>query len=467
MDKETVVMDVQAPVKTKKRNWGTIIFYSIYGLFVIAAIVGILCLLNPLNDWLVKYQASQPETKCQEVFDRYFASPDWAELYTLAGIEDTAFEDSADYAAYMEQKVGDSELICMETSAGLSGNHKYVIRLGEEKIATFLLTPGEEGDDRIATWEMGEIELFFQRQGSVTVEKSVGETVYINGVALTDDYTVQKINTLAESYLPEGLHGYRRETQTVTGLLAEPVITVKDAAGNDVPVTKNEAGVFCTEVPVMEMTDDQYEAAVGAAKAYALYVIRAVGQSELRKHFDTNYPIYKDICETLSFMQDYLGYEFDESATSVTEFYRYSDTLFSCRIELNLNVTRTNHTIKTYESSTNYFFQKQADGSYKAINITNVPISELTEQVRLTFVNDGQVLSSDFVDVNAQSITLPTVTAPEGQQLRGWAKNDVNEKGQSVLTIVFTPNEDGTVALAADSKLEAMTLQPVFEKKDS
>ena len=104
MDMETVVMDTQAPVKTKKRNLGTIIFYSIYGLFVIASIVGILCLLNPLNDWLVKYQASQPETKCQEVFDRYFASPDWAELYALVGIEDTAFEDSADYAADMEEK---------------------------------------------------------------------------------------------------------------------------------------------------------------------------------------------------------------------------------------------------------------------------------------------------------------------------------------------------------------------------
>lgn len=467
MEKNNVVLEADAPVMTKKRNWGTIIFYSIYALFVVAAIVGILCLLNPLHDWLVKYQASQPETKCQEVFQQYFADPDWEDLYVRAGVEDTAFEDKAAYAAYMEEKVGETELICMETSAGLSGDHKYVIRLGEEKIATFLLTPGSEGDDHITTWELGTMELFFQRQKSVTVEKSAGETVYINAVALSDDYTVKKTSTLTEPYLPEGLHGYRREAQTVTGLLMDPVVTVKDAAGNEVPVRENDDGVFCTDVAPMEISDAEYNAAVGAAKAYALYVIRAVGQGELRKHFDTNSPIYKDICETLSFMQDYLGYAFDESATSVTEFYRYSDTFFSCRIELNLNVTRTNNTIKTYESSTNYFFQKQADGSYKAVNITNVPISELTEQVRLTFMNDGQLLDSQFVDVNAQSITLPTVTAPEGQQLRGWAKNDVDEKGQNVLVIVFTPSEDGTVTLTDDSALEAMTLYPVFEKKDA
>lgn len=466
MNNENMVMDTATPVKTKKRNWGSIIFYSLYGIFVVAAIAGILYLMNPLQDWLVKYQASQPETKCQEVFDQYFADPDWAQLYTLVGVEDTVFEDKAAYAAYMEEKVGNAQLICMETSAGLSGNHKYVIRLGEEKIATFLLTPEEEGEDRITTWDLGTMELFFHRQGSVTVEKSAGETVYINGVALDDSYTVKKTHTMAESYLPEGLHGFQRQMQTVTGLLTDPVITVKDAAGNDVAITMNENGIYETAVAPMEISDSEYNAAVSAAKAYALYVIRAVGQSELRKHFDTSSPIYKDICETLSFMQDYLGYAFDESATSVTEFYRYSDSFFSCRIELNLNVTRTNNTIKTYESSTNYFFQKQSDGSYKAVNITNVPICDLSEQVRLTFMNDGQVLSSEFVDVNAQTITLPAVDAPEGQQLRGWAKNDVNEKGQSVLTIVFTPSEDGTVTLTDDSDLEAMTLYPVFEKKD-
>ena len=148
---------------TKKSKLGTILFYSFYGLFVVAAIVGILCLMDPLHDWLVKYQASQPETKSQEIFQQYFADPNWEELYTMAGIGDTKFEDKATFSAYMQERIGDDPLTCMETSAGLSGDRKYVIRHGTEKVASFLLKNKGEGADRIVSWEFSSLELFYQK----------------------------------------------------------------------------------------------------------------------------------------------------------------------------------------------------------------------------------------------------------------------------------------------------------------
>lgn len=164
-------------------------------------------------------------------------------------------------------------------------------------------------------------------------------------------------------------------------------------------------------------------------------------------------------------MQKYTGHRFDETATSVTDYYRYSDDLFSARVCLNLKVTRTNGTVKTYEANTTYFFSKQSDGSYKVTDMTNIPIQEQIRQVRVSFIADGETLSSAFIDTNAKSITLPEITIPEGQQLRGWAKDDVDENGKHIRVIVFTPTETGVVTLAEDTQLESMTLYPVFEKK--
>ncbi len=456
------------PLKEKKKSkLGTILFYSFYGLFVVAAVVGILYLMNPLHDWLVKYQASQPETKSQEIFQQYFSDPNWEELYTMAGIQDTKFEDKSAYAAYMEQLVGENALTCMETSAGLSGDRKYVIRHGNEKIASFLLKNAGEGADRIVSWEFSSLELFFQRKEFAVIEKSADETVYINGIPLSDEYAVEKVFTLAENYLPEGVHGYRRETLVVTDLLVKPTVTVKNANGEIVKTTTDDHGVLSTGVATMAITDAEKEIAVNAAKANALYAIRAISRSELKKHFDENAQIYKDICETEVFMQKYTDHRFDESATVGTDYYRYSDSLFSARVCLNLKVTRTNGTVKTYETNTTYFFTKQVDGSYRVTDITNVPIQEQTRQVRITFVADGETLSSEFVDTTAKSLTLPNITAPEGQQLRGWAKNDVDENGKTVRVIVFTPTESGTVTLSEDTQLTSMTLYPVFEKKEA
>ena len=47
----------------RKPRVSTIVFYSIYVLLIVAFFVGINALLSPLEDWLVRYEASQPEQK--------------------------------------------------------------------------------------------------------------------------------------------------------------------------------------------------------------------------------------------------------------------------------------------------------------------------------------------------------------------------------------------------------------------
>ncbi len=448
--------------QVKKSKTGTIVFYSIYFVCVAAILAGILLILSPLEQWLTRYQASQPEEKCQEVFSELFSQPDWKKLYALAQVEDTPYEGADAYAAYMTEKVGSRELVCTETSAGLSGNHKYIVRLEGERIASFLLTPQKADEEGIVHWQLGNVELFFKRSHAVTVEKLPEDTVYINGVPLDDSHTVRYTDTVAEDYLPEGVHGYRRVVQKLEELLTQPEIVVKDAAGTELVMTENEEGILVpmTLAPA-EMTPEEEKMAIGAAQAYALYSIRAINTGELRQHFDKNSEIYNSIRKTPVFAANYLSYSF-QGDILVTDFFRYSEDCFSARVSLTLKIHQSESYTKTHESAITYFFSRMENGEFRVTDITNIPVLQQRTQVRITCIQDGQVLQSTLVAADASSMTLPTVTAPAGKVLQGWAVQTLDEQGKVSLTVRYIPDESGTVRLAGDAPLEPVTLYPVF-----
>jgi hypothetical protein len=66
--------------KKKKKYKGnrtiTTIFYTFYFLLLFAMLGGIWYLHGWLNSFLTNYEASQPTTRCREVFDEYFKTPD-------------------------------------------------------------------------------------------------------------------------------------------------------------------------------------------------------------------------------------------------------------------------------------------------------------------------------------------------------------------------------------------------------
>ena len=451
-------------IRQSKR--GTVMFYSIYGICVAVVIIVLLCVMAPLRNWLVRYEASQPEQKAQEVFTQLFADPDWATLYTQAGMADTSFETKETFAAYMDERIGDAELTYIETSAGLSGDHKYIVKMGEEKIATFRLTGGTDAQTEISVWELGAVELFFQRGEGVIVEALPEHTVYINGIALDDSYIIRSITTRAEEYLPEGVHGYRAQQLQVKGLLTPPEVTVKDKSGNAVAVTLDEeTGIYKAANPASEMSEEDRKIVLDAGLADLTYALRDISEWELKQHFDANSQIYNDIIHTHPFLQDYLGYTFDDSVTAVSDFYRYSDSLISANVTLLAKVTRTNGTIKEIPLSKTYFMEKKG-GKFLVTQYTNVPVQEPVEQVRLTFLKDGEQVGTQMVESDARTLTLPQLSAPEGQVFKGWAVREESE-GKVTMTILFTPTDDGKVQITAEQKLAPMELHAVFEAKET
>lgn len=448
----------------KKNKNGTILFYSIYAACILLFFIAMICVMNPLRDWLIKYEASQPGYMRDQVYAELFADPDWKNIYELAGIESSTFENADTFAAHMEEKVGNKELTCLETSAGLSGDKKYIIKLEDEKIASFTLTGGAESETEIPKWELGTVEVFFSGNASVIVEKLPDYTVYINGVALDDSYTIRTLSTKAENYLPEGVHGFRLEQQQVTGLLIAPEVVVKDASGKEVPVAlDSNTGIYKLDIPQGTASTEEKELALNATQTYAKYMIGKATLGDVQKHFDTNSQFYETIRRSeVGWVQSGKSYDFSEAVYS--EYYRYSDDLFSIKIDVTLNQTRFDGSVKEYELNNTMFFKKGANGKWLVMEATNIDVQQRQEKVLLNFMNGNEVLSSEFVDAQAGSVKLPAVTAPEGKVFTGWAQEGHDANGNTTLTVIFEPVEGNEVFLPDRTILEPMTLTALFEE---
>ena len=449
--------------KKKNSRKGSAVFYTFYIMLVLLLAVSSFLGYRWLEGWLTKYEAAQ--IKCQEVFQELFADPDWGKLYEQAGIEDTLFEGKDAYVAHMQSKIGDADLICLETSAGLSRNKKFEVRFGSEKIASFTM----EGDRKYITdipdWTLGQVELYLNRNNAVRVQKVEGTTAYVNGVALDDSYTIQIAGTAAEDFLPMGISGIRMHTQEVTGLMAEPVVTVMDETGANLNVKFDEASscyVVLTEFNTI--TDEQRELALESVRTYCKWMIQEINsRGSVAKCFDPSSSLYRNIiaAQANPWIEEHNGFKFENE--SVSGFTMYGDDIFSVQVALSLKVTLTDGSVKEYAYNQAMFFNKKDNGNWLCYEMTNADITLPRGEVRLTFMEGDEMLTTDFYDTDASDLIVPVLSAPEGKVFAGWVLKTVNENGHVTNTMVFQPDDMGRVHLSEETALVPMVLYAYYQ----
>lgn len=441
---------------------GGVIFYTLYFMFILVFFVATFFGLQWLQGWLADYQAAQPTTKSQEVFDQLFSHPDWGALYDAAGIEDTPYEGKDQFVAYMENKVGDSALTFKETSAGLSGDKKYFVLLGDEKIASFTLSGQTAAITDIPDWELGGVELFFDRSETFYIQNVDGHTVEVNGVPLDDSHVIQIATTAAAERLPIGVTGTSTCTQEISDLMAVPTVTIFDKSGKSMEVSYDaETHTFTEQTEANTISDSEREAALNAAKTNCLFMIEKASKADIAKYFDTSSDVYSVIVNLGNlWVQDNNGYRFTKE--EVSDYARYSDDLFSAHVVLNLNVTRKDGTTKDFGYDQTLFFRKQDTGKWLVYDATNADVNAPVGKVRLTFMNGDTVLSSEFVKTDATELDTPLVSAPEGKVFIGWYRIDKYDNG-TTYTMAFDPDENGHVTIPNGTTLEPMTLYALFE----
>jgi len=475
----------EEPVKAKKQKKGprvgSVIFYTIYFLFILVFFIGTYIGLNWLHGWLSDFEAAQPTLKAQQVFQEVFTDPDWGALYEAAGAKDSAYEGKDQYVNYMEEKVGDTKLTYMETSAGLDKTKKkFIVKLGDEKVATFTLTDRnkvgsvnlgnlenlEDIKDMadIPDWQLGAVEVFFERVGTYRIVKMADHTASVNGVALDDSFTIQKATTVAEKYLPADAKGFVLCTQEVNGLMEVPTVVITDKDGKDVEVTYDEATrTFTAKTESNTMSDDQAQLALEAAKIYSLWMIdEEHDRGAVAKYFDPASDAYSRIVKSTElWMQNHAGYRFENDA--VTDYARYSENVFSVRVKTDLIVNRLDGSSKVYAFNQSMFFQKNEAGKWLCFESTNVDVSEPVGKVRLTFKQGDIQLTTDFYETDAKMVIAPSLPVPEGQVFSGWVTVSENENGDTVYNVEFQPGEDGSVNLPEGNTLRPMTLYALFQ----
>ena len=469
MERQPINEYPAAPVKQRRGpRLGSVIFYTLYFLMIFVFFVGMFFVLQWLHGWLGDYEAAQPTLKCQQVFDQLFADPDWEQLYRDAGVEDTKFESAAEYAAYMKAKTAGKTLDFVQTSAGLSGDMKYIVRLDGEKVATFTLSGQSESLTDIPDWNLGKVELFFNRQESYRIQKVDGHKSYVNGQELDDDYTIQIVSTKVDKYLPVGTTGTKVCTQEIDDLLVMPEVKITDASGNQMEVVYDEdSRTFAEQTVSSVIPDEERNAVLGALKAQAEFMINAEGgRAGVAKYFDGSSQVYADIVKMGSelWMNHDYGHSF--AGDSVTNYCRYNDELFSAHGYTRLVATLKDGSTRDYEMDSNLFFRKK-DGKWVCYEMTNEDVSQPVGKVRLTFMNGGALLSSEFYDSDCKQLQTPVVSVPEGKVFSGWVREDVDENGSKTLTVVFTPDETGLVTMSNGASLEPMTLYALFEPAPS
>lgn len=450
--------------RQKSPRIGSIVFYTVFFLCIFLFYVATYLGLRELHGWLSRYEMAQPSTKSNEVFEELFADPDWDSLYDLS--QDTAYGCKDNFVNLMKSVVGDSKLNYMETSTGLSEDKKYIVRLGRETIASFTLVNHSHGATQtdIPDWELGAITFSVKQEAiSYRIVNMDGHTVYANGVPLDDNSTIQISTTQAEAYLPVGTKGTRICTQEIIGLTSVPDVRIVDEKGSAMEVKfDNDTRTFIEQTQIHPIGDAERDIAIKAIKTYALYMMKQASRADVTKYFLTGSDAYKAITDTeLGFVQSAASYDFTNE--TVTNYFQYSDTLFSVRVSVSLNQNRTNGSVKESVIDQSLFFEKQSSGNWLCYAMTAVDVSKSTQQVRLTFKNGDTILQSDFYDASSTQIQCPVIPAPEGKQFSGWMTEGKNENGDTVMNLVFQPDENGKVTISVGVSLEPMTLYPFFE----
>lgn len=411
-----------------------------------------------LRPWLTRFEAAQPKHTSQEVFADLFSPADWGRVYDLAGLDSAVYGDREGFARSMEELTSGQELTLVETSAGLSGGRRYIVKAGSDSVAAFTLAGGETEEGE-TLWELDKVELLLGQTGTVSVRAPEGWSVLVNGVRLGEDCVAQTVETAAERYLPDGVHGRRAVLwQTQASAIRQAEVTVLDGEGKAAPL-RCEDGRFTAEEPAREPDGEARDALLGAARTYARYMIREADSQQLRRYFDSESQIYETIRSSEIWINNTAGHGFENE--EVSEYYRYSPELFSARVKMDLNVRRTNGTLKGYHVDSTFFFRQTA-GGWRAYEMTNVDVQREITRTRLIFMDGREEAGRLFVSSEERDFTPPEVTAPAGRRFTGWAVRE--RSGDSVtMTVRFRPEADGTSSLPAGWVPEPMTLYAVFE----
>lgn len=312
------------------------VFYIFLLVLVVLTLIITECGKSYLTDVLEEYENSQYKYVAEEVLESYFNSGDREALYKLFDSQISEMETPERVKAYFDELTDGKAFSLQSISTGLDKKIEYVVKCDDKRFATLTLDKsGEKTEKGFDLYELKSAKLNEKLFVSRSVLIPMGFSVKVNGIDAGVEYTKGDIITTAlGDEIPGNLVGIEYITYSFDNLLSEPLFEVYSPLGNPAEVTLLESGIYCAEMVFDEtISPELAEYVIEATKAYACYLQKDAVFGKVAKYLDTSSKLYQSIRTSPNWMViDHNSYDFEDAA--VSEYYRYNDNAFACRVTL-------------------------------------------------------------------------------------------------------------------------------------
>ncbi|MBQ8836685.1 MAG: hypothetical protein IJ002_04160 [Clostridia bacterium] len=311
------------------------LFYIFLLALVIIVIIVTAIGKSYLKDVLLEYEDSQYKYVAENFFDSNFSNGNSETLAELFASQISEYETTESFATYLSTIINNGDFTLQHSSSGLSDKEKYVVSIDNLRFAeVYISKSGDKTKHGFDTYTVSEVVFNSNLLNTYSIEVPVGYTVNINGHTADEKYALgDRIETESQSFMPEGVDGIIYTTYTFSDMCTEPNFTVFNKNNTETTVVC-EDGVYRAEVVYDTKLADEYsEYVIEATKAYACYMQKDAAFGKVKGYIDPDSDFYAYVRGTPTWpVISHNGYAFEDAV--VTEFYAYSDDVFSCRINL-------------------------------------------------------------------------------------------------------------------------------------
>ena len=246
------------------------------------------------------------------------------------------FESDEMIADYVKSEISDKPLTFNEISNGLESGRKYVVKSGEKSVFNFTLREKEERSS--FGFRQYEFDGIQAPGGKVSVSVAVpsGYSLYLNGIRVGQEHITERGRKIRlYDYMPEGVQIPEEDVYTVDGFFLTPEITADNGADRpaDVRYLEDEdlyeVGLLFND----ELEEEFAEYIIEAAEAISIRLQNDSSFYYAAKYIDPDSDLYLKLRSIYTGdVTDHNGWDFDQESAS--EFIRYDEDTFSCRVKL-------------------------------------------------------------------------------------------------------------------------------------
>lgn len=326
----------------RKMKTHTKVILSVFSALLVLLILASAVLWSVLS----AYEATRSKYVAEEVFERYFANYDFAGFLKAADPDYRPLETDENINSIIKNYYEGRKLGFLRLDSEDDTEEKYAVIADSRQIAYFILKQsGKTARYGFKYYELSGGEVQFPQYKKVTALVPAGYTLRLNGNTVDRSFVTESgIRHKSCDYVLEPAMGITYEKYSVMGIFEETALTAFSADGSEVAVDFDMAeGIYKASVKYDDVLMSQYkDRCLSAARAYAKYMTNDGTLEELAEYLDKNKPIYKKIKGVdLNWIPVHTGHKITNEQAS--EFYRYSDEVFSCRVNLTVTLSRPDY----------------------------------------------------------------------------------------------------------------------------